>query len=779
MKVLNQTIPIKTATQYNNYLAFDYTVTCPYTPGTYTYLWNPGAVTGTPANVSGMTPTTYTVVATNTANPQCSLTDTVYVPFNCNNTCVKPKAVISGSDSICSGDSTLISVALTGTKPFKIKLSNGATKWTVNNINANSYTFYAKNSGTYKVDSVWNLTCDTLGTGSAVVTVVNASVHLGNDTAVCTGANVTLNAGAGYSSYAWTGGGSAATKTVNAVGQYIVSITNSLGCSAKDTINVSFLPSPVVNFGNDTLAICPGKSLVLSPTYSGGTPGYTYLWSGAGNGTAATFNAMNQGNYKVTSTDSKGCKIADSVYVIVNSSLTINLTNKTICVGDTLTLNCGYDAVNYTILWNTNATTQSIKATTAGIYGVVVDDGNGCKGSDSMTLSRYVAPVVSLGADKNICPAATATLDAGAGFSSYQWSTGENSRTITKGAGTYNVLVSDANGCKARDTATVVSLSNPLVNLGKDIDTCSANAVVLSAQNANPGWTYLWSDNSTQTSLSINQTGTYSLTVTDINSCKGKDTLQANFRTKPVVDLLGGADSTVICEGETLTLDAGNTGLGISYSWNNTNGLQTKDVAQTGSYQVIVSNGNCSDTDKVFVQSVVLPQGILNDTLNPVLSNYCFEDDASVTLSAFVKDGNTYSYLWNTNETTRDIQVKEGGTYSVIMNLGICAVSDEVTLVDYCTTTFFVPNSFTPNGDNSNEVFYVVGEHIEDFELLIFDRWGEEIYNSKNVQAGWDGKYHGKEVQQDVYVWKVKYGINLPTGKTTVKERMGHVSVIY
>ncbi|MCX6183446.1 MAG: gliding motility-associated C-terminal domain-containing protein, partial [Bacteroidetes bacterium] len=779
VKVQTWNVPIKTATQYNNYQVFDYTVNCPYTPGSYTYTWNPGAISGTPANVSGMIPTTYTVVATNTANPQCTLTDTVFVPFNCNNTCVKPKAVISGSDSICKGDSTQLSVELTGTKPFKIKLSNGTTKWTVSNINSNTYTFFAKSAGIYKVDSVWNLNCDTLGTASAVVTVVDLKVSLGNDTSFCAGAAVTLDAGAGFKTYSWLGGGSARTNVVNASGQQVVAVTNSLGCSASDTLNTLLLPAVNIDFGNDTLAICPGKSILLSPSFSGGTGILTHNWSGLGSGAGNTFSASNSGYYFVTTSDAKGCKDKDSVYVAVKNNLTVNLVDKTICVGDTLSINSGYDALNYTISWNNGGATQTIIATTAGIYGVLVDDGNGCKGSDSMTLSLYTPPVVNLGADKSICPGTISTLSAGANFSSYQWSTGETISTVTKEAGTYIVSVKDAHGCKASDTVVVIAHANPVVNIGADIDTCAGNPILVKPQNAKPSWTYLWSDNSSQNSLSVGQSGSYSLLVTDVNGCKGSDTIIADFRSQPKVDLLSGADTATICDGQSLTLDAGNAGSGISYSWNNVAGLQIKEVEQRGFYKVVVSNGSCSDTDQIFLQTIVMPQSMLNDTLNAIESSYCFDVDGHVILSAFVNDGNTYSYLWNTMETSRDIQLTKAGTYSVVMSRGVCAVSDEVSVADYCTTSFFVPNSFTPNGDNINEVFYVLGEHIEKFELLIFNRWGELIYSGSDIQQGWDGKFHGKEVQQDVYVWKVNYEINLPSGKSASKERMGHVSVIY
>jgi len=781
VEVLRVRVPANSVEQYTNVVAFDYLVNCAYTPGSYTYAWNPGAAVGPGAQVAANISTTYTVVATSVANPQCTLSDTVLVPFTCNAPCVTPKAVISGTKAICAGDSALITVALTGEMPFKLKLSNGLTKWTVANISANSYSFYAKNIGTYKVDSVFSSTCDTLGTGAATISFVSAlKVNLGRDTALCAGAALELNAGSGFLNYSWSGGGSASTKTVSAAGQYIVDVDNGGACTASDTIVVWTLAKTIIDFGADTLSICPGKNIVLSPLLSGGTPLYSYLWSGLASGTSATFNASTAGYYKVQSTDSKGCTAKDSVYVTVKNNLTLTLNNKSICEGDSLLLNTGYDQVNYTMLWNTGANTQSIKVAAAGIYGVVVDDGNGCKGSDSMLLAWYPKTKVDLGIDQSICPQSTVTLDAGSGFTKYLWSGLDSSQTLLKGPGEYSVVAIDANGCVAKDTIVLNALAAPVLNIGKDIDTCAGPSVVLSAQNVDPSWTLLWNKATAGATLTVDQSGLYFLMATDLQGCEGRDSLLANFRTKPSVNLLNGLDTSYICEGAVLLLDAGAAPLGTSYEWNVKNNFsQSISVSVEGWYQVILHNGACADTDGVYVKESAMPQNVLHNLFLPQKSIYCFVEEGPQVLSADPIDGVKYSYLWSTNEKTSAISVAAAGIYSVTLSKGDCNSKDEVTFYDFCNTSFYLPNTFTPNGDNKNEVFYAVGENVLNFQMLIFDRWGELLYSSTDIHEGWDGKYHGALVQQDVYVVKVNYAQSKTDGSKHLMQRISHLSVVH
>ncbi|MFZ9848454.1 MAG: gliding motility-associated C-terminal domain-containing protein [Flavobacteriales bacterium] len=255
----------------------------------------------------------------------------------------------------------------------------------------------------------------------------------------------------------------------------------------------------------------------------------------------------------------------------------------------------------------------------------------------------------------------------------------------------------------------------------------------------------------------MNNTGYYSLTVTDTFSCSAKDTVHVNFKAYPIVDLLNGEDSVSICEGETIALNA--TYNGATYLWNVQATSPIIVVDNTGTYSVKVSNGNCSVFDTVYVKEVILPKNILSEFTNAMRSSHCFAEEGSMVISLDTT-ASSYTYLWNTGETTSSIEIAGGGVYKVVVNEGNCAVSDEVKVLDYCPTTFYIPNAFTPNGDGNNNQFMAVGSNVNDFEMLIFNRWGEQIFRSTDINLGWDGTYLNHLVQQDVYVYKILYSVN-------------------
>ena len=152
---------------------------------------------------------------------------------------------------------------------------------------------------------------------------------------------------------------------------------------------------------------------------------------------------------------------------------------------------------------------------------------------------------------------------------------------------------------------------------------------------------------------------------------------------------------------------------------------------------------------------------------------------AGVDISAETIDGKTYDYLWSTGATTPTINVTAEGKYSVTISLQNCSQSDNVKIVDYCPTKIYFPSAFSPNNDGVNETFFARGIYVEEFELMIFNRWGELIYKSTNFNEAWDGTYQGSKVQENVYIWKVLYKNNEASGVDSKQEMMGKVAVLH
>ena len=333
---------------------------------------------------------------------------------------------------------------------------------------------------------------------------------------------------------------------------------------------------------------------------------------------------------------------------------------------------------------------------------------------------------------------------------------GATTQTITVTTpGAYWVTV-DNGYCSDVDSINILILSTP--NLGNDSTLCQGNSVVLNA--GNPGSTYLWNTGATTQTITVNTSGTYYVTCTS-GSCVLTDTMNLNFVPLPIVDL---GNDTTLCPLQSLTLNAGNPGM--TYLWNTGAITQTINASGNGTFLVTVSNGSCSASDSVMVRT------LSSIDLGPD-KNLC--DYLSIDLVA--QDLDNAQYQWSTGDSTRIISVTEPGTYVVNVTFGQCVLSDTI-VVDggYGSPALYVPNAFTPNGNSLNEIFYAYGTDITSFRMRIFDRWGELIFESSDINKGWDGYYKGNKVENDVYVCVTDY-TTACTGTAPI-HRITHVSVI-
>lgn len=190
----------------------------------------------------------------------------------------------------------------------------------------------------------------------------------------------------------------------------------------------------------------------------------------------------------------------------------------------------------------------------------------------------------------------------------------------------------------------------------------------------------------------------------------------------------------------------------------------------------------------VYNVSMTIKEGCQNDTTlirqitvydNTVLGKVDLGRDFSICGNAPVELINLdpeepfrVTYKWSTGDSTQSILVDTSGFYSLTISDANCSETDEVQ-IDTCPD-FAIPNAFTPNGDDMNEVFKVVGIGLHEFELMIFNRWGQMIYRSEDQDEGWDGTYKGNPCQIDVYVYKLVYkGLGLSR-----HEKVGRVALI-
>jgi PKD repeat protein len=332
------------------------------------------------------------------------------------------------------------------------------------------------------------------------------------------------------------------------------------------------------------------------------------------------------------------------------------------CGGDVvLDAGSGFDLY----VWNGVLEDQTYSVSTSDTYTVVVEDANGCTGTDEIVVTIHDIPSIYLGDDIEQC-GGSATLNAGGGFSSYTWNGTSGNQTYTVSeSGTYAVVVEDANGCTATDEIQVDIYDIPEVDLGTDIEQCGGS-VTLDAGNGFTG--YLWNGNPGNSTLTISNSGTYTVEVEDANGCTASDAIDVSIYNVPTVDL---GDDVEQCGGS-VTLDAG-TGFD-TYTWNGTAGNQTHTVSASDTYNVVVEDANgCTATDAVDVTIFEAPEVDLGDDVE--------QCGGSVTLDA----GTGFdTYTWNGTTGNQTHTVSASDTYAVVVeDANGCTATDAVDVTIY------------------------------------------------------------------------------------------------
>ncbi len=436
------------------------------------------------------------------------------------------------------------------------------------------------------------------------------------------------------------------------------------------------------------------------------------------------------------------CTVPDTMMLtitIVPQPL-VNLGNDTVfCKGLTYTLDAGNPGTSY--LWSTGETTQTITVSTTGIYWVVASAGT-CTATDTVIVTFIPQPIVALGNDTSLCDGQPITLDAGNASLSFLWSDGSTTQTISPTlSGTYAVTVTNGNNCTGTSTMNVTFIPYPNVNLGHDQSLC--NNAALAVFGGVPATSYLWQDGSTASTFVIQTAGTYWV-ITANGTCISTDSIIITLNQAPQVNI--GPDIR-LCYGLDTALDAGNPGL--TYLWSDGETSEKIKVSSSGLYWVRVSENGCFTYDSALV--IIGDELILNLGVDTFL---CPGDVMQITPG---KQFVSYSWLPDL-QISNTITVNKPGTYIVtVIDSNGCKASGSRLVQDFCPSDLYVPSAFTPNGNHMNEQFLAFGENIETFHMYVFDRWGEQIFESNDIALGWDGTYMDNPCQEGVYVYIIEY----------------------
>lgn len=517
-------------------------------------------------------------------------------------------------------------------------------------------------------------------------------------------------------------------------GQFPVSCYTVLSSGVIDTLydTVTIYPSPVLNLGPDTV-LCQGDTFHLPFTDTS----FSYQWNNGD--TVPYLNVTNSGTYSITVSNQCGSD-SDSIDITFLQPPLINLGPDTIlCLGDSLWLSDSTSHSNF--LWNTGATTDSILVSSQVLYSLTVTNACG-QFSDSIDVLYDTSPITNLGPDSTYCISSLINLDATHSRASYLWNTGDTSAVIiAHNSGQYSVKVINLCGFDG-DTVTINYVVPLQLNLGADTSFCEGDSLLLKAELKNANW--FWNTGSTDSTLIVSNEGLYTLTAS--NECGVfSDSIYVYLETKPI---LTPVNDTIICEGEVAGVNVSKSNaLSIQWADSNNTGF-TRNIQQEGEYSYWLTN-NCGSTYDTFEIKVDRPVvfSLGNDT------TLC---GGGGLLKTFDFPNATFSWGDGYEGSTREFFYKGIYTLTVTTNGG-CESSDAIE-IKRCKGQLFIPNAFTPNNDGLNDYFEIKGTGAEKFSIEIFDRWGNQVFESLDINHSWDGTHNGQRAMLGVYTYKIWYG---------------------
>ncbi len=723
-----------------------------------TYSWSPATgldiTIGATVVANPIVTTTYTVSGTN-AITGCIGTQTVTVTVN-----PLPNISVSASvNPICFGDNSILTAIGANTytwAPSGSLSSNIGATVTANPTTTTIYTITGTNSSTGCIDTTYF----TLTVNQLPIVISTA------DTSICIGTSGILNV-TGAVSYQWYPNqwiinDNTPNPTATPLNQttYTVFGTDINGCVNTDQTTVSLLPLPSVTAIADTF-VCIGDSAMLGAT---GT-GILYQWSPSINISNPSLQypyaaPIDTTIYTVTTTDVNGCSQTDQMIVNVLSPILnpVFSQDATICFGDSVQL---FAFGGTDILWSPatgidDPTSNSPWFSPMVSTNYTVTVSNFCfSGSDSLSVFVNPLPIADAGPDQDICEGSLIQLN-GSGGTIYQWTPSSslsdpnisNPTSSTTSSINYNLLVTDANGCQATDDMNVNLFFYPVFDLGPDVTICDGDNFQL---NAADGDFYSWTpvtylNNSTIANpvATPADTITYSVSAYDLIGCETIDNITINvqhpFVNNPFPD-------QIICEGAYVQLIATD---GNYYEWLPAQYMVNPFSADpfvnppvTTTYTVSISNDCFTLYDTITVIVNPLP------TIDAGADVTIYRTESA---QLNVTGGVEYFWLPSDGLNYNNIPDPVASPYNTItyfitgIDANGCVGSDTITVNVEILNLLVIPTAFTPNGDGVNDVVRVIKmlniEKILDFK--IYNRLGNLVFSSYEMDAAWDGNYNGE-----------------------------------
>lgn len=696
-------------------------------------------------------------------------------------------ASVSGAScGVSNGSITLTASGGTGTLQYSI---DGGTTFQTGG------SFTGLSTGTYNIVVADANGCQATGSESVSSTSGPSITNEASTDITCNGddnGTITISAsGTGTLEYSIDGGTTFTTSGVFSnlpSGTYNVVVRDGNGCITNGSIVNISEPSVISYVANTTDATCGVNDGAIVITAAGGTGAYQYSINGGSTfQPSGTFSNIGAGSYNVVVEDANGCQQTSTEAVnsvpgpsLVNSSVS-DISCSGLSDGMITIVATGIAPLSYSIDGTNYQSSGTFANLSGGTYVIIVQDGNGCTNSSSnLTVSEPNPITIGSSTTDASCGNSdgSITLTATGGTGAFQYSIDGGSTFQASGsfgsvlAGTYNIVVEDANGCQTTTSVTVVNADGPVITSIVETDeTCFGDndgSVSVTATGSAPIM-YSFNGGTYQSSgVFAGASGTITIDVEDGNGCIVSTTATIEAASQLVLttnstDAVCGQDNgiaEVIASG-----GAGN----YAYLWNDSQG-QTNNVAtnlSAGTYGVVVTDGNgCEDS-----VSVTIISGSTM-TVNVDVTHESCPDEQDGIIAASVSGGQPpYEYLWSNGETTAVIENLAVGDYTLtVSDDDDCIVTLIIPIENEGGDCIHIPTAISPNADGANDTWVIGGlEDYPDAVVEIYNRWGSLLFSSNDYQNDWNGTYEGENVSAGVYYYVIKLDEDTTyTGSITV-----------
>lgn len=754
----------------------------------YTYMWSNAQTTTTITNLGAGS---YTVTVTDSNGCTGNATVNITQPGVLN-------AIVSGASNVlCHGAGNgSANIAVIGGTPGYTFLWNTLPVQTTpqaTNLAPGSYSALITDAHGC-TDSIQITISEPDPLDVAITNTVNATCGLpnGSATAVATG-------GVTPYTYLWNSQPVQTTATAGNLngGTYTVVVTDNNGCT--DSAQVTLGQSPAVQVSTMPVNVsCNGTANGgITATISGGTQPVSYAWNVAQPG--LTISGLAPGLYSIVVTDSLGCMDSASASITEPAPLTAAITNleHIKCYGGqdgTASVTANGGTAPYSYLWSNGSTGATAGNMNPGTYTVTITDANGCSDTETVQVNEPAELQLAASTLGNSCMneatgSAEAVASGGTTPYTFAWSTtppqyGTNVQQLSPG--TYTVTVTDDNGCVKTASITINGFPLPNVEAGPDRIHCyGADSIILSASGAAH---YQWSPaqwlacaGCATTGANPNTTTTFEVIGIDTNGCRDSDRVTITVYTDEGTSI---GDSIQLCKGDTAQLSASG---GTDYYWYPLPNVNTEAPSNptaspdaTTTYSVIITQNICfSDT---LTQTVVVHERptielgpdkkVLPGTLVQILADTTHAERITWEPASSLSCEDCIDPTATIDNTI---------TYVATVYNNVCRAVDDITFTVSCDgNNIFMANTFTPNNDGNNDIFYPQTPGMDKIKVFkVYNRWGELLHEANNFLSndpkyGWDGTLRGNPLSPDVYVYFLETAC--PNGERVFKK--GDISLI-